>query len=128
MTDPEVRDNVPGTEYLVDVDHSLDVSHAGSGSSDIVLLPQPTACGRDPLVSQLQKAERNQSLTVLQRWSMPKKYWQLTLLALYACGFSYGENNLGAARTVISREAHVPLTSLVAGSSLNYLLLVSRLS
>ena len=41
---------------------------------------------------------------------MPKKYWQLTLLALYACGFSYGENNLGAARTVISREANVPLT------------------
>lgn len=51
MTNPNVRDDVPGTEYLVDADRSLDVSHAGSGSSDIVLLPQPTACGRDPLVS-----------------------------------------------------------------------------
>jgi hypothetical protein len=60
-----------------------------------------------------------------QRWSMPKKYWQLTLLALYACGFSYGENNLGAARTVISREANVPLTALAGGGALNYLLLVS---
>jgi hypothetical protein len=56
---------------------------------------------------------------------MPKKYWQLTLLALYACGFSYGENNLGAARTVISREANVPLTALAGGGALNYLLLVS---
>lgn len=56
---------------------------------------------------------------------MTKKYWQLTLLALYACGFSYGENNLGAARTVISREAHVPLTALAGGGALNYLLLVS---
>jgi len=50
MTTPNTQDNVPGTEYLVDTNHSLDVSHAGSGSSDIVLLPQPTACGRDPLV------------------------------------------------------------------------------
>jgi hypothetical protein len=58
---------------------------------------------------------------------MPKKYWQLTLLALYACGFSYGENNLGAARTVISREANVPLTALAGGGALNYLLLVSLL-
>lgn len=56
---------------------------------------------------------------------MSKKYWQLTLLALYACGFSYGENNLGAARTVISREANVPLTALAGGGALNYLLLVS---
>jgi hypothetical protein len=64
-------------------------------------------------------------LKVVQRWSMPKKYWQLTLLALYACGFSYGENNLGAARAVISREANVPLTALAGGGALNYLLLVS---
>lgn len=58
---------------------------------------------------------------------MSKKYWQLTLLALYACGFSYGENNLGAARTMISREANVPLTALAGGGALNYLLLVSVL-
>jgi hypothetical protein len=64
-------------------------------------------------------------LTLRQRWSISKKYWQLTLLALYACGFSYGENNLGAARTVISREANVPLTALAGGGALNYLLLVS---
>jgi hypothetical protein len=51
MTTPNVQDAVPGTEYLVDTNHSLDVSHAGSGKSDIVLLPQPTACARDPLVS-----------------------------------------------------------------------------
>lgn len=56
---------------------------------------------------------------------MPKKYWQLTLLALYACGFSYGENNLGAARTVISKDAHVPLTALASAGGINYILLVS---
>jgi hypothetical protein len=55
MTTPNTQDNVPGTEYLVDTNHSLDVSHAGSGSSDIVLLPQPTGCGRDPLVSVLNR-------------------------------------------------------------------------
>lgn len=51
MTTHNTHDNVPGTEYLVDTNHNLDVPHAGSGESDIVLLPQPTACGRDPLVS-----------------------------------------------------------------------------
>jgi hypothetical protein len=51
MTTPNMHDNVPGTEYLVDTNHNLNVSHASSGESDIVLLPQPTACGRDPLVS-----------------------------------------------------------------------------
>jgi hypothetical protein len=71
---------------------------------------------------------RIQLLMIKKRWSMAKKYWQLTLLALYACGFSYGENNLGAARTVISREAHVPLTALAGGGALNYLLLVSSSS
>jgi hypothetical protein len=50
MTTPNVQDDVPGTEYLVDTNQSLDVSHAGSGESDIVLLPQPTTCARDPLV------------------------------------------------------------------------------
>lgn len=50
MMTPNAQSNVPGTEYLVDTNHNLDVSHAGSGESDIVLLPQPTACGRDPLV------------------------------------------------------------------------------
>lgn len=128
MTDttlPDTRDNVPGTEYLVDTNHSLDVSHAGSGESDIVLLPQPTNCGRDPLVSSsCNLRTEEQSLMNSQRWSMVKKYWQLTILAIYACGFSYGENNLGAARTVISREADVPLTALAGGGALNYLLLV----
>jgi hypothetical protein len=51
MTTPITHDNVPGTEFLVDTNHSLDVSHASSGESDIVLLPQPTAYGKDPLVS-----------------------------------------------------------------------------
>lgn len=51
MATPNLHDNVPGTEYLVDTSHNLDVFHAGSGESDIVLLPQPTSCGRDPLVS-----------------------------------------------------------------------------
>jgi hypothetical protein len=51
MTTHNMHDDVPGTEYLVDTNHNLDVSHAGSGESDIVLLPQPTSCGRDPLVS-----------------------------------------------------------------------------
>jgi hypothetical protein len=50
MTTLHEHDNVPGTEYLVDTNHNLNVSHAGSDESDIVLLPQPTAFGRDPLV------------------------------------------------------------------------------
>ena len=56
---------------------------------------------------------------------MPKKYWQLTLLALNACGFSYGEKNLGTARTVTSKEANVPLTALAGSGTLKYLLPVS---
>lgn len=30
--------------------HTIHASHAGSGESDIVLIPQPTECGGDPLV------------------------------------------------------------------------------
>lgn len=88
-------DRIPGTEYLVDANHSLDASHAGAGKSDIVLIPQPTSCGRDPLT-----------------WSPYKKYYQLFLLALYACAFSFGENTLGAAWTTVSEDTGVSLTNM----------------
>ncbi|KIW46523.1 uncharacterized protein PV06_02191 [Exophiala oligosperma] len=97
--------NVPGTEQLVDVNHDLQAVHAG-GSSDIVLIPQPTNAGADPL-----------------RWNRFKKYYQLFLLALYACAFSYGENTLGAAWTTVSSDTGVSLTNMNGGSALNYLLL-----
>jgi MFS family permease len=97
---------VPGTELLVDVSKSLDISHAHSGESDIVLIPQPSDCGRDPL-----------------RWPKWKKYYQLFLVALYACAFSFGENTLGAAWTTVSEETGVSLTNMNGGSALNYLLL-----
>ncbi|KAL1986350.1 hypothetical protein VTN96DRAFT_6582 [Rasamsonia emersonii] len=42
-------DPVPGTELLVDVGKSLNLSHAGAGTSDIVLILQPTPCGGDPV-------------------------------------------------------------------------------
>ncbi|KAB5542553.1 major facilitator superfamily domain-containing protein [Coniochaeta sp. 2T2.1] len=96
---------VPGTELLVDVSNTLNISHA-SGHSDIVLIPQPTECGRDPLT-----------------WSKWKKYYQLFLVALYACAFSFGENTLGAAWTTVSEETGVSLTNMNGGSALNYLLL-----
>lgn len=100
------HDDIPGTEYLVDVNHSLEVSHANAESSDVVLIPQPTACGSDPLT-----------------WSMTKKYYQLFLLALYACAFSMGENLLGAAWTTVSNDTGVSISNLNAGGALNYLLL-----
>ncbi|KAK8226972.1 MFS transporter [Phyllosticta capitalensis] len=85
------------------VRHNMDVSHAGA---DIILLPQPTPCEGDPL-----------------NWSRFKKYYQLFLLSLYACSFSYGENVLGAAWTTVSTDTGVSLTNMNGGSALNYLLL-----
>jgi MFS family permease len=70
------------------------------------LIPQPTNAGTDPL-----------------RWHRFKKYYQLFLLALYACAFSYGENTLGAAWTTVSDQTGVSLTNMNGGSALNYLLL-----
>lgn len=99
------NDDVPGTEYLIDINHDTGLSHA-SASSDVVLIPQPTACGSDPLT-----------------WSASKKYYQLFLLALYACAFSMGENLLGAAWTTVSRDTDVSISDLNAGGALNYLLL-----
>jgi MFS family permease len=96
---------VPGTELLVDVGHNVQAAHA-KGTGDIVLIPQPTNAGGDPL-----------------RWHRFKKYYQLFLLALYACAFSYGENTLGAAWTTVSEETGVTLTNMNGGSALNYLLL-----
>jgi MFS family permease len=90
---------------LIAVDHSLETAHA-KGTNDIVLIPPPTAAGADPL-----------------RWHRLQKYYQLFLLALYACAFSYGENTLGAAWTTVSEETNVSLTNMNGGSALNYLLL-----
>ncbi|KAI9835897.1 MAG: hypothetical protein M1819_001795 [Sarea resinae] len=105
MATVSLRDDldVPGTERLIDVNHDLNVSHAGN---DIILIPQPTSCGGDPL-----------------RWSRWKKYYQLLLVSLYACSFSFGENNLGAAWTTISKDTDVSITNLNGGGALNYLLL-----
>lgn len=73
MADYTDQQRVPGTELLIDgtashpiltvvifcgfhfadqvtVSKSLDVTHEKSGRSDIVLIPQPTECGRDPVV------------------------------------------------------------------------------
>ncbi|KAK7526462.1 uncharacterized protein IWZ02DRAFT_487983 [Phyllosticta citriasiana] len=85
-------EDVPGTEYLVDVSHILDVSHAVAGTSD-------------------------------SNWSQYKKYYQLFLLSLYACSFSYGESILGAAWTTVREDTGVSLTNMNGGSALNYLLL-----
>lgn len=106
MAPIDLDEHVPGTEYLVDVEHTLEVTHAGAGKSDVVLLPQPTQCGSDPL-----------------SWTASKKYYQLFLLALYACAFSYGENTLGAAWTTVSEDTGVSIQYMNAGSALNYLLL-----
>ncbi|KIW79602.1 hypothetical protein Z517_06214 [Fonsecaea pedrosoi CBS 271.37] len=105
MADEIYELDVPGTEQLVDVHHTLQAAHVG-GTSDIVLIPQPTGAGGDPL-----------------RWSRWKKYYQLFLLALYACAFSFGENTLGAAWTTVSEDTGVSLTNMNGGSALNYLLL-----
>ncbi|PSS12906.1 hypothetical protein M430DRAFT_143353 [Amorphotheca resinae ATCC 22711] len=103
----DIIESVPGTDYLVDVNHKVEVQHAGTeGSSDIILIPQPTECDGDPL-----------------RWPRWKKYYQLFLVALYACAFSYGENTLGAAWTTVSEDTGVSLTNMNGGSALNYLLL-----
>lgn len=52
---------VPGTVYLVDINHSLSVKH--NGKSDIVLIPQPSENSNDPLL-----------------WSKWKKEFQFLLL------------------------------------------------
>lgn len=101
-----MNDNdVPGTEYPVNINHDLDTSHANA-KSDIFLLPHPNSCGADPLT-----------------WSPSKKYYQLFLLALYACAFSTGENLLGAAWTTVSHDAGVSISNLNVGGAPNYLLL-----
>ncbi|KAF7895624.1 uncharacterized protein EAF01_009586 [Botrytis porri] len=95
-------EDVPGTEYFINVDHSVDHSHSEGVSSNIILIPRPTTCGGDPLL-----------------WPRLKKYYQL----LYACAFSFGENTLGAAWETISKDTNVSLTNMNGGSTLNYLLL-----
>ncbi|KAE8410912.1 major facilitator superfamily domain-containing protein [Aspergillus pseudocaelatus] len=95
--------DVPGTELLVDIQHNLDVAHDGS---DIILLPRPTACEGDPL-----------------NWSRWKKYWHLLLISIYACVFSFGENNTGDAYTTIVEMTGSTMTIMNGGGALNYLLL-----
>lgn len=95
--------DVPGTEVLVDVDHSLNVAHAGK---DIVLLPPPTACEGEPL-----------------NWSRLKKYWHLFLVSAYACVFSFGENTTGDAWSTIVKMTGSTMEIMNGGGALNFLLL-----
>lgn len=97
-------DGIPGTEELVDIDNSLFAKH--KQNSQIVLIPPPTQCGADPLT-----------------WPYWKKYYQLLLLSVYACAFSFGENTLGASWTEVAEDIRVSLTNMNGGSALNYLLL-----
>ncbi|KAI1629195.1 putative MFS transporter [Exophiala viscosa] len=98
--------DVPGTVYLVDVDHSETGAAHGGRHDDIMLVPQPLSTARDPL-----------------NWSRSKKLWSLLLASFFACVMSFGENNLGAAWTQISDETNVSLNNMNGGSALNYLLL-----
>ena len=95
--------DVPGTELLIDVQHDLDVAH---DSSDIILLPPPTACEGDPL-----------------NWSKFKKYWHLFLVSAYACIFSFAENNTGDAYSTIVDMTGSTMTIMNGGGALNYLML-----
>ncbi|OAQ69474.1 MFS transporter [Purpureocillium lilacinum] len=91
---------VPGTEQLIDANNKAE-AFAHVDESDIAV---------------------DLSLTE-QNWPRWKKYYQLFLVALYACAFSFGENTLGAAWTTVSKDTGVTLTNMNGGSALNYLLL-----
>ncbi|OJI85423.1 hypothetical protein ASPTUDRAFT_118102 [Aspergillus tubingensis CBS 134.48] len=95
--------DVPGTELLIDVRHDQNVPH---DSSDIILLPPPTACEGDPL-----------------NWSDFKKYWHLLLVSAYACIFSFAENNTGDAYSTIVDMTGSTMTIMNGGGALNYLML-----
>lgn len=43
-------EDVLDTEYIIDVDHSLNHSRSGGDPSNIIMVPRPTTCGGDPLV------------------------------------------------------------------------------
>ncbi|KAB8073542.1 hypothetical protein BDV29DRAFT_157523 [Aspergillus leporis] len=97
------RSSSPFIPSSVDTQHNLDVAHDGS---DIILLPPPTVCESDPL-----------------NWSRWKKYWNLFLISIYACVFSFGENNTGDAYTTIVEMTGSTMTIMNGGGTLNYLLL-----
>ncbi|KAJ5965623.1 hypothetical protein N7481_012337 [Penicillium waksmanii] len=97
--------DVPGTVYLVDTSNALQ-NAAHAGGQDILLIPQPSRSQADPL-----------------NWPRFKKLWSLFLISMYACVFSFGENNWGASWTLISEDTGVSLTNMNGGSALNYLLL-----
>ncbi|UNI23900.1 hypothetical protein JDV02_009692 [Purpureocillium takamizusanense] len=116
-------DAVPGTEQLIDANNKAE-AFVHVGDSDIVLIPQPTECGGDPLVNISQLLHGIRCFAhQLQNWPRWRKYYQLFLVALYACAFSFGENTLGAAWTTVSKDTGVTLTNMNGGSALNYLLL-----
>ncbi|KAJ5768345.1 hypothetical protein N7533_000928 [Penicillium manginii] len=97
--------DVPGTVYLVDTSNALE-NAAHVGGQDVLLIPQPSKSQADPL-----------------NWPRFKKLWSLFLISMYACVFSFGENNWGASWTLISEDTGVSLTNMNGGSALNYLLL-----
>lgn len=98
-------DGIPGTELLVSYD-TVNAIETDNSDNELVLIPPPTECGRDPLT-----------------WSKPKKYWQLFLVALYAAIFAFGEGDLGAAWTTVSDDIGVDMDNMNGGSALNFLLL-----
>lgn len=98
-------DGIPGTELLINFDQS-NLFDTKKDDIDIVLIPAPTTCGRDPLT-----------------WSKKKKYWQLFVVSFYAASFGFGEDSLGAAWTTVSDDIGVNMDNMNGGSALNFLLL-----
>lgn len=171
MADVAEHIQVPGTELLVDgasfprplfgrsstlllmanlspVSKSLNISHAGSGKSDIVLIPQPTDCGRDPLVSYStmnmhhqhssarvdllsDMAEVEEVLSALLGSTLRlclllwrEHPWWYVVIPLVHSLVAQLTKESAAAWTTVSEETGVSLTNMNGGSALNYLLLV----
>jgi MFS family permease len=115
MTNRDYDLDVPGTEQLVDGKYTI---HATSKLFSYCSSQSRPRCCPPGQLGYCPYPTSNR--VRLRRW---KKWYQLFLLALYACAFSFGENTLGAAWTTVSEDTGVSLVNMNGGSALNYLLL-----
>lgn len=90
---------VPGTVYIVDVDHSLAVQH--NGASDIVLIPQPSENPNDPLL-----------------WSRWKKEFQFAILFYWSFLTAVATNWNGPVWTIWVEVFNTSFTALNDASAL----------
>lgn len=98
--------DVPGTVHLIDLDDSTLPTRHADGSSNIILVPQPSSSPNDPL-----------------NWSKARKMWALSMTLVYTWGTGLPVTLHYSLIVQIQKQTGITVEDLVQGNGLMFLFL-----